>query len=80
MILHNIPHNNTKQNKNETKENPTYIQQSVNIMFHQLFTYIDAASLGVDEEHRLEIVQAFLDLDYEEEVATINVQSEIAEN
>ena len=47
--------------------------------FHQLFTYSNVASLGVDKEHRLEIVQVFLDSDCEEEVATNNFQSEIAE-
>ena len=47
--------------------------------FHQVFTYIDAASLGVDEEHCLEIVQTFLDSDYEDEVATISFQSDFAE-
>ena len=40
--------------------------------FHQLFTYIDADSSGSDEEHCLVIVQEFLYLDYEEEIATIN--------
>ena len=66
--------------QNKTKDNPTYTQQSINIKSHQLSAYIDAAFLGADEEYRLEIAQAFLDSDYEEEVATINIQSEIAEN
>ena len=35
--------------------------------FHQIFECVDAASLGVDDENRIEIIQAFLTSDYEEE-------------
>jgi len=46
--------------------------------FHQIFECVDAASFGVDEENRLEILQCFLNSDYEEEEAAINLNNGIS--
>ena len=46
--------------------------------FQQIFECIDAASLGVDDENRIEIIQAFLTSDYEEEEAAINFRNDIS--
>ena len=40
--------------------------------FYQFFANVDAASFGVNDEDRIEIIQDFLTSDYEEEVAIIN--------
>ena len=48
--------------------------------FYQFFANVDAASFGVNDEHRIEIIQAFLTSDYEEEEeAIINFQGDILE-
>ena len=54
-------------------------RQSNQMNFHQLFSSVDAACLGVDEDSRLDIIQAFLLSDYEEEEeANINLWSDIS--
>ena len=45
--------------------------------FHQIFGCVDAASFGVDDESRIEIIQAFLTSDYEEEEVAINYKNDI---
>ena len=45
--------------------------------FHQIFGCVDAASFGVDDERCIEIIQAFLTSDYEEEEVAINYKNDI---
>ena len=45
---------------------------------HQFVSSVDAACLGVDEDSWLDIIQAFLLSDYEEEEASINLWSDIS--
>ena len=46
--------------------------------FHQFFASVDVACLGVDDGNRLDIIQAFLLSDYEDEETTIHFWSNIS--
>ena len=49
------------------------MRQSNQMKYHQFVSSVDVACIGVDEDSRLDFIQAFLLSDYEEEEANINL-------